>query len=327
MKDENDKAITGELPEDPEEGTRVVDDGPRLVTVKELLGSSLKRAIKPRSQRTGTTGNQRLDQITGGFRSGFTWVMGAETNWGKSSWIISVADENLRRGVKVLIVSTEDAPSVYGDRLLARRSRVNAKRMRDGQLEPDEVTAITNAVQKAEPIPVYLDAIGKSVEWVVRILPTVIHEYDINIVCVDYLQEMYSEKRHQDRRIELASIARALRAEIKRAGCCGIIASQLTISKDKKRPDKYSIRDSQDVSNGAEVVVLGYTPDKDIDSPSAGRIEAGTRVLLVDKNKDGPKGTVALEWDADSACFGKRDGFEDFDAVVFGDDFGDDFDE
>lgn len=302
MKDENDKAIAGELPEDPEDGTKVVDDGPRLVSVRDMLDGSLQRATKPRQKRGGTTGHRVLDSITGGLRSGFTWVMAAETSFGKSSWAVSVADQNLRSGAHVLIISTEDAPSIYGDRLLARRAKINAKRLRDGCITEEEHARAVESVLRAEREPVYLDAIGKPVEWVLRHLPAMVKEYAIDVVIVDYLQEMRAEKRHQDRRLELASIARDLRASIKQLGACGILLSQITKKSDGGPPNKYSVRDSQDVTNGAEVVVVGYELATDT-VIRGNQWAAGTKVLKVDKNKNGPKGIVPMNWDAEAAAF------------------------
>ena len=303
MKDENDKAVAGELPEDPEEGTRVIDDGPRLVNVHDLLNGSLQRALKPRQKRGGTTGNRRLDQITGGLRGGFTWVMAAETSFGKSSWAVSLADQNLKSGGHVLIISTEDAPGIYGDRLLARRGKINAKRLRDGEITQDERNRAVEVVQRAEKEPIYLNAIGKPVEWVLKHLPIMVREYAIDIVIVDYLQEMKAEKRYQDRRLELAAIAGDLRASIKSLGVCGILLSQITKKADGGPPNKYSIRDSQDVANGAEVVVLGYEIATQFTDERGNEWKAGTKVLKVDKNKTGPKGTVPMTWDAEIAAF------------------------
>lgn len=301
-KDENDKARDGTLPEDPHDDVHVVARGPRLHTVRDLLVGSMNRARRARQQRAGTTGNRKLDDITGGLRPGFVWTMGAETSWGKSSFAISVADENLKSGARVLIVSTEDAPSVYGDRLLARRANLNAKRLRDAQLTPEEFKQMVDVVANAEPLPVYMDAIGKPAEWVLEFLPAIVKEYGIDIVLVDYLQEMRSKQRHQDRRLELAYIAGSLRAMIKRMGLSGILFSQIT-AKEGVRPGKYSMRDSQDITNGAEVVAVGYTPEKDMETKSAGLITAGTKCLLIDKNKDGPKGVVPMHWDEHSASF------------------------
>ena len=300
-RDENDKAIAGELPEDPALGTVVVSDGPVLVTPRDMLTEAVARASKPRQRRAGTTGNADLDAITGGFRPGFVWVFGAETSWGKSSWLVSVADENLKAGARVLIVSTEDSPSIYADRLLARRARLNAKHLRDGCLSPEELSRAADVAMKGERIPVYLNAIGKSVEWILEHLPGIVAEYGIDIVAVDYLQEIRSSKRHQDRRLELAYIAGELRACIKRIGKTGVLFSQLTIAAGE-RPDKYSIRDSKDIANGAEVIALGFTAAEGIESKHT-TIGRGERCILVEKNKDGAKGVVPVTWDDESACF------------------------
>jgi replicative DNA helicase len=303
VKDENDKAVAGELPEDPEEGTRVIDDGPRLVNVHDILSASLTRAMKPRQKRGGTTGSRALDGITGGLRSGFTWVMAAETSFGKSSWAVAVADQNLRSGGRVLIISTEDQPSIYGDRLLARRAKINAKRLRDGCITAEEQASAVATVLRAERDPVYLDAIGKPVEWVLKHLPAMVREYEIDIVIVDYLQEMRSTQKHQDRRLELSFIAGSLRASIKGLGACGILLSQITKKQDGSPPNKYSARDSQDIVNGAEVVVVGYELTTSFTDAGGREWAAGTKVLKVDKNKNGPKGTVPMTWDSEIAAF------------------------
>jgi replicative DNA helicase len=110
--DENELAQTGKLPEDPEDETAVVDDGPRLHTVRSMLRGAYQRATTPRQTRSCTTGNTKLDAITGGMRPAITWVLMADTSFGKTSWTIACADQNLKRGAHVLIVSCEDAPSM-----------------------------------------------------------------------------------------------------------------------------------------------------------------------------------------------------------------------
>lgn len=300
--DDSDLAAQGALPEDPAEGTRVVDDGPRLVNVHDILKGSLQRAIKPRQKRGGTTGSRALDAITGGLRAGFTWVIAAETSFGKSSLAVAIADQNLRSGGHVLIVSTEDSPSIYGDRLLCRRAKIDAKRLRDGCITEEEQKRANDVVLKAEREPVYLDAIGRPVEWVLKHLPMMVREYAIDIVMIDYLQEMRADRKYQDRRLELAGIARDLRATVKQLGACGIILSQITKKNDGSPPNKYSVRDSQDVSNGAEVVLVGYESTAEFSSGGK-TYKAGTKVIKVDKNKNGPKGIVAMNWNPDVAAF------------------------
>ncbi len=122
----------------------------------------------------------------------------------------------------------------------------------------------------------------------------------------DYLQAFDSDKRHEDRRNQVSYVARTLTNVVKLANVSGIIFSQITVQEGKSHPDKHSIRESRDVSNAAEVVMLGFTPEKPIvrKSDNVQLARAGDRCVLLDKVKDGPKGGLfPLVWDENSACF------------------------
>lgn len=291
---------------------------PKVLTVKDLLDASAERALKRAPSLACTTGVSRLDDATGGLRPGHVWVFGADTNWGKSSFLIMVADENMAKGKRVLIVSAEDDASLYGDRLMVRRSRINAKRYRDRRLTPDEMDRVTDTVAAARPDPVFLDARGKSAEHVAEQVKWAIQQHGIDLVCYDYLQEFRSKRKHQDRRNEVSEVAATLREAVKTSGKTGIIFSQITVSAEKKYPDKHSIRESRDVSNAAEVIILGFTPTEDIKRPDGSLVAlAGVKCALVDKAKDGIKGAVPLDWNEELAAFEAMPGeYDCFDAVA-----------
>ena len=300
--DENELAQTGQLPHDPEDGTTVIEDGPRLHTVRALLRGAFMRATTKRQQRSCTTGNARLDKITGGMRPEITWVLAADTSFGKTSWTIAVADQNLKSGAGVLIVSVEDAPSIYANRLLARRGNIDASHVRDGCMTADEHRSALEVANRGEPVPVYMDAIGKSAEWILKHLPCVVRDHKIDLVFVDYIQEMRSERSFEREQLMYKWIAHELRAMFKRLQICGVIVSQVTTS-GNERPTKKNLRECQDIGQGAEVILIGYEPERDFETKSAGTISAGTKCAIVDKNKDGPKGVVPLNWDERVATF------------------------
>jgi len=326
--DENDDLKNGRASKDPKDGTAPIPivDGkrvpaPTVLTVKELMEESAARAMGEARQEFCTTGIHRLDDATGGLRPGHVWVFGADTSWGKSSFLVMIADDNIKKGKRVLIVSAEDAPTMYGDRLVVRRSMVRAKQYRDRSLSFEEKRRVQDMVRAAESVPVYLDARGKRAEWVAAEVKIAVAKHGIDLVAYDYLQEFRSSKNHQDRRNEVAEVAAALRESIKTTGVTGIIFSQITVSEGKKHPDKHSIRESRDVSNAAEAVLLGFIPEKPIIAKKDKRevAKAGQKCILIDKAKDGLRGVVALKWDNDSACFisepkppGPYDEFDNF---------------
>lgn len=305
--DEADMQKAGTLPEDPRAGTKVVAKAvPRVLTVQQLLTASRERAfMRANDADTLTTGHYKLDNITGGIRKGFSWLFGADTSFGKSTWLISVADENIRRRKKVLICSSEDSEEIYGDRLMVRRAKVDAKRYRDRKLQPDEMQRVLDAEQAAEPVPVYVDAARWPVEDLAPHLDTIIREQAIDLIAFDYIQEFKSSKRWQDERVKFREIASVLRHLGKKNKVASILFSQLTLDQDTKVPTRRNIRECRDIANASEVILIGFEPDSDIKNKDGSiAVDAGTKCVLADKVKNGPRGAkVALSWNRDSACF------------------------
>jgi replicative DNA helicase len=315
MKDLNDRLVAGELPRDP--GVKVIplnqaavkreeEAPPRVHTVRELVNGAAERACNPRRlEKSCATGHAELDEITGGFRPGFVWVLGADTSWGKSTFAVSVVDENLP-AKRSLIVSVEDPPELYGDRILQRRAKVNAHRLMKGMCNDEEKRTIWNVQVKAEDVPCYIYAGTKPIEVIAKQLGPIIQNEGIDIIIFDYLQEFQSNQRHQDERNRFKHTSAVMRELIRSHGKTGIILSQLTINNDTKVPTKHNIRESRDVSNAAEVVAIGFAPDENVVVNGELIYEKGKKYLLIDKNKGGPpKRRVELAWNGEAACFDK----------------------
>jgi replicative DNA helicase len=277
---------------------------PRVHTVLDLMTASVMRLNDAaRAPLRCTTGHYQLDKITGGFKPGFTWLFGATTSWGKSSWLISLTDDNIRLGKRVLIVSSEDTEEVYGDRLMVRRSRVNALRYRDGKLLDFERTEVDKKLAQAEELPVFVDARRWHIEDLAGHLGKIIREHRIDLVAFDYIQEFRTKRRFQDERVKFKEIASVLRHVVKDAKCSGVLFSQVTTDENTKFPTRHNIRESRDIGNAAEVIALGFEPEKAFDY-GGNTLKGGHKYLFVDKVKNGPRNRfVELDWDADSACF------------------------
>lgn len=299
--DENDKLRTNELPDDPFEGTTVSAEAPHILTEQDLLQAAAKRSRTKQRNVYGTTGHYVLDAITGGLRPGDVWLVGADTSWGKSSFAISVFDECSKRGKRVLIVSAEDSEQTYGDRLMCRRSGVPAQALRDRRLTREHHEAIARVISEARPNPVFIDARGRSVEWLVPQCKRAVKEHRIDCVIFDYVGAFASKTRHQDRRSEVTHIARVLSDVTKTGNVCGVLLSQLTIEDEGGVPGKYAFRDSKDLVQMSEVALIGYAAPKDEPEHD---VQAGDKIIKVVKCKQGASGKkVIMRWDPVVACF------------------------
>lgn len=291
------------LPDAKKNVRLIAQNVPRVLTVQDLLTASVLKLREPpgKSCRTGHT---QLDMITGGFRPGFTWLFGATTSWGKSSFLVAIADDNIRAGKRVLIVSSEDTEEVYGDRLMVRRARVDAMRYRDKKLTGSELDAVAEVARTAEELPVFVDARRYPVEELAGHLANVIREHKIDLVAFDYVQEFRSRRRFQDQRVKFLEISSVLRHVIKDAKISGILFSQLTTSENTKIPTRDNIRECRDMAHAAEVIVLGFEPTQTLDMGGGRLVEPGTKCLFIDKVKNGPRNRIVpMTWNSDVATF------------------------
>lgn len=289
------------------------EDEARVLTVRELLGDSFSRAVAPvQEQRVITTGHYKLDKDTGGYRKDAVWIKGGKSSFGKSSDLVMTVDENIKRGFRILIVTCEDGPDLYGDRLMIRRARVDPFRFQARKLNREERERVGHVVGQAEDVPVLLDSRGKSVEWAVKQARRLIRLEGVDLVAFDYLHAFDQEKpdnRNGDRRSSLNYIARTMTDLIKTEGKAGIIYAQITPdSKDDGRgnvPDMYCIRDSKDVVNAAEVVAIGFQPQVTL-TRGQDTFAINERVFHLAKNKPGPApkgGLYLMSSDTEHGCF------------------------
>ena len=311
-RDINDRLKDGDLPDDikdlcspvNESAKKFDEKNPRVRTVQQLLTGSMSRAFRREKPKALTTCHWKLDLLTGGIRPRMVWVFGAESSWGKTAYTLAVADENMDRGARILICSTEDPEEIYADRLLARRSKVQATHVRDRCLTPEEMSKVTKVVQAARPDPLFIDALGVPVERLIPQIVNAIEKYRVDLVCLDYIQELKTDLKFQDERVKFREMASMFRVAIKRSNVSGMICTQLTTPEGKTEPTKQWIRECKDIGNAAEVIALGYVSEKE-ECNKAGDIviNAGDKVIKIDKCKDGQRGKASMNWNEHSACF------------------------
>lgn len=267
----------------------------------ELLEAVVARAKTQIPERGVTSGNFEIDEVIGGFRRQRVTILGAETSFGKSSFAIMVADEALLNGAGVLLVSGEDGPDTYGQRIMARRSGVNALRIRDNVLTEDDVKKMNYAMSRAEIKPFFIDGIGKTAETLSMAIREVCAENQIDLVIVDYIQAFTCAKRCQDRRVEVTHMARCFVDAIKGANAAGLVLSQIRRAENAtKQPTMHDLKESGDLENMAEHVLIGH-----LETNMQGADKVEKRWLSVGKNKDGGRNVdrIAMPFDTKTASF------------------------
>jgi replicative DNA helicase len=269
-------------------------------TMAELLNGVLEKAQSGLKDVGVDACHGKLHRLLAGFRPKMITVLGARTSFGKSSYAIMVADEAMRRGDGVLLVSAEDGEETYGQRFMARRARVNAFNLRANNCKAPELERMGKWAARAETVPFFVDAVGKPAEWIARTIREQCEAREVKLVIIDYVQRIGTTKRTQDKRTEITHAVSIISDAVKEAKAAGLFLSQLKRldGNQTREPTMHDLKESGDIENMAEHVVLGWVIEESNGHDNAPR---RSRFLKMEKNKDGPVDTRAMPIPFDEA--------------------------
>ena len=269
-----------------------------LRSMREILEGVYARVTGPTPARGVPCGHDRIDYFLAGFRRQRVCWLGAETSWGKSSFAIMTLLAGEAAKKKTVLITTEDGEDMYGQRFMAARARINALAIRDHETTGDDQKRMIDAINAAQHLPFFYHAVGKSIEAIAGDIKLIGEEHRPDLYIIDYLQAISTSKATQDRRNEITHIARTMTDAVKAANGAGLFFSQLRRLENGKRPDMHSFKESGDIENMAEHVLIGYESD-------------GKRYLSIEKNKDGPKyrSPIEMPFDEVTASFVQQTGF------------------
>lgn len=243
-----------------------------------------------------STGFKDLDNLTSGLQEADLIVVAGRPSMGKTSLAMNLA-ENAAVGAKlpVAVFSMEMPGQQLAMRMLASLGRINAHRVRTGQLTQDDWPRLTSAMGLLDEAPIFVDdtpALTPS-ELRSRVRRLTREHGKLGMVVVDYLQLMQTGESNENRAVEVANITRALKVIAKEARVPVVVLSQLNRGLEQrpnKRPIMSDLRESGAIEQDADLILFIYR-DEVYHEDS---VEKGTAEIIVAKQRNGPTGTVRL---------------------------------
>jgi replicative DNA helicase len=297
----------------PDDVASVIDSAEQMIldvaerrnaeTVKSL-GVLLHESVdwieeRGKGRITGTaTGYTDLDNILLGLQPSSLTIVGARPSMGKTSFALGMLTHvgaMLRR--PALLFSLEMSHLELSQRLLASEARVDAQRMRTGQLNDADWQKVSRAITRLGDAQIFIDDNPHLTVMDVRARARRLSKQhgELGIVVVDYLQLMSSRTRAENRQVEVAEMSRGLKILARELRCPVVALSQLSRNLEAradKRPMLSDLRESGSLEQDADVVLFLYREEAyDQDAPVEKR---GLAEVLVSKHRNGPTGHVNL---------------------------------
>jgi replicative DNA helicase len=271
------------------------------------------------SEMGAPTGLPELDSFLGGICPGHYVVIGGETSSGKSALAYQISGELADQGQKGLIFSFEMKKRDLGIRQIQARAGISSQRLKRGNLDAAMYGDVTHAVRDLRRRNLTYVTVEDVTRRHRRATPAVVRdiareemaERGLDFVVVDYLQLLSPDRKTDSRAQEVSQISRELANLSKELGVAIFALSQFSRSKEGGRPDVNRLKESGDVENDADEIILIYSPNRegrfrgaeqqysyDPDGRSEHEVE-----LIIAKNRNGPCGIASLLWQPETVTF------------------------
>lgn len=263
--------------------------------VKEAF-QQLQHRYENRGSVTGMpTGLTDFDQMTSGLQPADLIILAARPSMGKTAMALGFAEHAAVRCKKaVAVFSMEMSASQLAFRLLSSIGRINAQRLRTGDLEDADWPRVTTAISTLRQAPIFIDDTPSLSPGELRARARRMkREHDLGLIVIDYLQLMAVPGTRENRATEISEISRSLKALAKELNVPVIALSQLNRSLEQradKRPVMADLRESGAIEQDADVIVFIYRDEYyNKESPDKGLAE-----VIIGKQRNGPTGTTKV---------------------------------
>jgi replicative DNA helicase len=273
-------------------------------TLKNLTGEDAEK------YKGYTTGFSDLDNILTGLNRSDLIIVGARPAMGKTSFALNLArNVSVIAKRKVLFFSLEMTKEQLAMRVLGTESGVSSKKMRSGQISPNEWKEIGEATSRLSSAELYFDDTSGIT---VPEMKAKARRLGAECIMIDYLGLVTSSVRAENRVNELEQITKSLKAMAKDLNVPIICLAQLARGTEERgkshKPQLSDLRGSGSIEQDADIVLMLYREDyykgeKEKDDNGDQPAEINKVSVIVTKNRHGSTGEVEFAWDGERTQF------------------------
>lgn len=252
------------------------------------------------------TGYQSINDLTYGWQAGDLIVVAARPSIGKTAFVLNTSIAAARAGKRVALFSLEMRRRQLEYRILSTLSGVLLTRLISGYETEADFALMADATEAMAALPIAIDDRGGQSAWDIRsACRRQRAEAGLDLVIIDYVQLMPGtiERRGANRNEEVTDISRRIKALADECSVPILLLSQLNRGGEgraDKRPILSDLRESGALEQDADLVCFLHRRN---------HRESGTTNFIIEKQRNGPTGTVNLTFNRDTQTF--IDGGED----------------
>ena len=275
---------------------------------KEVADSTVSeiRSVMESNRTDGLVGAETgligLNVRTHGWRPGQLIVIGGKASMGKSAFAINSALKAAAKGSEVAYFSLEMSAESNVKRIISQLSGVPADKLISGMLKVPEMETVEQAAARFAELPFHFnDRLTGYEDIVAAITALKARRPKLEVVYVDYLQLMSVDARGMERYREIGIMTAGMKRLAMQLGIAIVLLSQLKRTEGSDAPTLDDLRESGNIEQDANVVLLLHRPD--YFDPEQREKPIVTMEDIVAKNREGRVGSVYATFDKTRSRF------------------------
>lgn len=223
----------------------------------------IKKNLSTEHQLTGTpTGFEKFDERSGGLQKSDLIIIAGESSQGKTSLLVSIMRNAALSGSKVAMYSMEMKKEQISARMISMESGVPSNEILYSRLSGSQIQAIDAGIGKIWDKEIYFDDRSTSnIDTIISSIRFMKLKYDIDGAAVDYLQILNVNMKGANKEQQMGDVARRLKNLAKDLDIWIIALSQLNRNALSPVPSLSRLRDSGQIAEAADIVLLVYRPE------------------------------------------------------------------
>ncbi len=224
---------------------------------------TIEANIKKKENYDFHTGFFDLDTLTDGLHKGELTIIGARPGVGKTTFSLQIADKIANKNKNVAYVSLEMSKEQIVQKILAKKTRVNSRKIRNGDLTENEIEKIGLACGEICELPMNILTKANTIQKIEMETRRMKNRNKLDLLIIDYLQLVRNVGNFKSREQEVADISRTLKLLSLELEIPIIALCQLNRNASRNKPTLADIRESGSIEQDADNIIFLYQEDEE----------------------------------------------------------------
>jgi replicative DNA helicase len=279
--------FTQEKPNDLSSTAEEIKDEFRKMLAGEFVTDALPTHIGKLDQQLGNRGIAPGEVIT----------LAAPTSCGKSALALNIALKSVtHNNAPCAVFSLEMPQKQLFKRMAQTLAGVNIKQISDGVISEENMKKVDEAIDQLHSVPLYTSHNVKSAEDLASQLRKLVDKQGVKLAVIDYLQLIPFNSGKVGKAEGIANISHKIKQLALELNIGILLLAQVNREGAKREGglDIYDLKDSGDIENDADVVLLMYPQQGNFEDSKMSDSNGPYTNLeyKIAKNREGERGTI-----------------------------------